>query len=152
MDQLKVADAREVVAALAKEGVPAGPVFWRQCYVERVFQEHNGFGKLRYAFRDPAACKDAGQYGEVSCPNVEWLEEQTVFVPTIRSTRPSTWTCSPPPSRRSSRRATVEHDRRTGNECAREIALMALQRPDGLWYTAVHLTDYFAAEAGGPDR
>jgi dTDP-4-amino-4,6-dideoxygalactose transaminase len=81
MDHLKVKDAREVVAALEKEGVPAGPVFWPQCYVERAFQEHNGFGRLKYPFRDPAAREEAVQYDKVSCPNAEWLEERTFFVP-----------------------------------------------------------------------
>lgn len=81
LEQLQVDDARQVVAALEAEGVPAGPVFWPQCYKERAFQEHNGFGRLRYPFRDPAARPEAVRYDLVRCENAAWLEQRTFWVP-----------------------------------------------------------------------
>ncbi len=80
-DRLRVRDAREVVAALEAEGIPAGPVMWPQCYREKAFQEHNGFGRLRYPFRDPAARPEAVRYDLVHCENAAWLEERTFWVP-----------------------------------------------------------------------
>lgn len=81
LEQLRVRDAREVVAALEAEGVPAGPVMWPQCYRERAFREHNGFGRLRYPFRDPAARPEAVRYDLVQCENAAWLEQRTFWVP-----------------------------------------------------------------------
>jgi dTDP-4-amino-4,6-dideoxygalactose transaminase len=81
MDRLKVDSARKVVAALEAEGVPAGPVMWPQCYRERAFREHNGFGRLRYPFRSPDTRPEAVQYDKVHCDNAAWLEERTFFVP-----------------------------------------------------------------------
>jgi dTDP-4-amino-4,6-dideoxygalactose transaminase len=81
MDRLKVDSARQVVAALEAEGVPAGPVMWPQCYQERAYQEHNGFGRLKYPFRSPDTRPEAVQYDKVYCPNAAWLEERTFFVP-----------------------------------------------------------------------
>ena len=71
----------EVVKAIEKEGVPAGPVMWPQCYKERAYQEHNGFGRLKYPFEDPNARKEAVQYDKAHCANAAWLEERTFFVP-----------------------------------------------------------------------
>jgi len=81
MGRLKVRSAREVVAALEAEGVPAGPVMWPQCYRERAFQEHNGFGRLKYPFRSPDTRPEAVRYDKVHCENAAWLEERTFFVP-----------------------------------------------------------------------
>jgi dTDP-4-amino-4,6-dideoxygalactose transaminase len=81
LDRLTVPAAREVVAAVEREGVPAGPVMWPQCYKEKAFQEHNGFGRLRYPFRSPDTRPEAVQYDRVHCPNAAWLEERTFFVP-----------------------------------------------------------------------
>lgn len=81
LEHLRVGDARQVVVALEAEGMPAGPVFWPQCYQERAFQEHNGFGRLRYPFRDPAARSEAVRYDLVRCENAAWLEQRTFWVP-----------------------------------------------------------------------
>ncbi len=72
---------RQIVAALNAEGVPAGPVLWPQCYQERAYQEHNGFGRLKYPFRSPDTRPEAVQYDKVFCPNAAWLEERTFWVP-----------------------------------------------------------------------
>lgn len=81
LDKLTVADAREVVRALEAEGIPCGPVLWPQCYRERAFQEHNGFGRLNYPFGDPNARPEAVDYSRVHCENAAWLETRTFFVP-----------------------------------------------------------------------
>jgi dTDP-4-amino-4,6-dideoxygalactose transaminase len=81
IEQLKGKMIGEVVKAIEREGVPAGPVMWPQCYRERAYQEHNGFGRLKYPFGDPNARKEAVQYDKVHCPNAAWLEERTFFVP-----------------------------------------------------------------------
>jgi dTDP-4-amino-4,6-dideoxygalactose transaminase len=80
VDQLR-ADARALVKALEAEGVPAGPVQWPQCYRERAYQEHNGFGRLKYPFESPATRPEAVQYDQVFCANAAWLEDRTFFVP-----------------------------------------------------------------------
>ncbi len=54
---------------------------WPQCYREKAFQEHNGFGRLRYPFRSPDTRAEAVEYDKVHCPNAAWLEERTFFVP-----------------------------------------------------------------------
>ncbi len=81
IEQLGGKTIGEVVKSIEKEGVPAGPVMWPQCYRERAYQEHNGFGRLQYPFEDPNARKEAVQYDKVHCPNAAWLEERTFFVP-----------------------------------------------------------------------
>jgi dTDP-4-amino-4,6-dideoxygalactose transaminase len=81
MEALRGNTIGEVVKAIEAEGVPAGPVMWPQCYREKAYQEHNGFGKLKYPFEDPAARPEAVEYGKYHCPNAAWLEERTFFVP-----------------------------------------------------------------------
>jgi dTDP-4-amino-4,6-dideoxygalactose transaminase len=81
IEQLGGKTIGEVVKAIEKEGVPAGPVMWPQCYKERAYQEHNGFGRLKYPFEDPNARPEAADYSKVHCPNAAWLEERTFFVP-----------------------------------------------------------------------
>lgn len=75
-------DKETFVKALAAEGIPVGHVLWPQSYKERAYQEHNGFGKARYPFRDPLANKESTDYSKVYCPNAAWLEERTFTVPT----------------------------------------------------------------------
>ncbi len=72
---------KQVVQALEAEGVPAGPVMWPQCYREKAYREHNGFGKLKYPFEDPSARPEAVDYAECQCEDAAWLEERTFFVP-----------------------------------------------------------------------
>jgi len=67
--------------AVEAEGVPAGPVLWPQMYLEKAYQEHNGFGRFNYPFGDPKARKSAVNYKKVACRNAQWLEERTFFVP-----------------------------------------------------------------------
>jgi dTDP-4-amino-4,6-dideoxygalactose transaminase len=71
----------DVVKAVEAEGVPAGPVMWPQCYREKAYQEHHGFGRLKYPFEDPNARGEAVRYDKTHCPNAAWLEERTFFVP-----------------------------------------------------------------------
>jgi dTDP-4-amino-4,6-dideoxygalactose transaminase len=81
LEALRVPSAKAVVEALEAEGVPAGPVMWPQCYRERAYQAHNGFGKLRYPFEDPNARPEAVDYASYHCENAAWLEGRTLFVP-----------------------------------------------------------------------
>jgi dTDP-4-amino-4,6-dideoxygalactose transaminase len=81
IDQLRQKDIATIVHAIEREGVPAGPVMWPQCYRERAYQEHNGFGRLRYPFEDPNAREEAVQYDKTYCANAAWLEDRTFFVP-----------------------------------------------------------------------
>ncbi|MGD0111938.1 MAG: DegT/DnrJ/EryC1/StrS family aminotransferase [Armatimonadota bacterium] len=81
LEALQVPSATEVVKALEAEGVPAGPVMWPQCYQEKAFREHNGFGKLKYPFEDPNARPEAVDYTKYHCANASWLESRTFFVP-----------------------------------------------------------------------
>lgn len=75
-------DGKKFFQALTEEGVPAGPVLWPQCYKERVFQEHNGYGRLQYPFRDPATRPEAVEYRNVFCANAAEVEPKVFFVPT----------------------------------------------------------------------
>ncbi len=77
-DRLSV-DGRDFFAAVAAEGVPAGPVLWPQCYKEQVYQRHNGPTHLKYPFRDPNTRPEAVNYSNVHCENAAWAEERTFF-------------------------------------------------------------------------
>jgi dTDP-4-amino-4,6-dideoxygalactose transaminase len=79
-DQL-TCDITGLTEALTAEGIPCGPVMWPQCYKERAYQEHNGFGRLKYPFRSPDTRPEAVQYDKTFCPNSAWVEERCFFVP-----------------------------------------------------------------------
>ncbi len=72
---------KQFTQALEAEGIPCGPVLWPQCYQERAYRNHNGFGRLNYPFGDPAARPEAVQYDRCYCPNAAYLEQNTFFVP-----------------------------------------------------------------------
>jgi dTDP-4-amino-4,6-dideoxygalactose transaminase len=74
-------DKAAFVRALEAEGVPVVFALWPQCYKEKAFQEHNGFGQARYPFRDPLANPASVAYDEVYCPDAAWLEERTFSFP-----------------------------------------------------------------------
>ena len=68
----------ELRDALDAEKVPVWRCFWPQCYKEKAYQEHNGFGKAKFPFRskeytDPGSV----DYGKVKCDNSAWCEERT---------------------------------------------------------------------------
>ena len=75
-------DLKQFTAALNAEGLPAGPVLWPQCYQEKAFVEHNGFGKLKYPFEDPATRPEAVNYAAEYCPNAAQVEKECFWVPT----------------------------------------------------------------------
>ena len=60
----------------------AGPVFWPQCYQEKAFVKHNGFGRLKYPFEDPAIRPEAVNYAAEYCPNAAQVEKECFRVPT----------------------------------------------------------------------
>jgi dTDP-4-amino-4,6-dideoxygalactose transaminase len=74
-------DKKTIIKALAAEGLPVWREFWPQCYKERAYLEHNGFGRYKFPFKskeytDPKSV----QYDKVYCPNAAWLEERTFIV------------------------------------------------------------------------
>lgn len=73
---------KEFTAALTAEGIPNGPVMWPQCYKEKVYAQHQGFGRLNYPFGDPATRPAAVDYKSSFSPNAAWVEERCFFVPT----------------------------------------------------------------------
>lgn len=75
-------DLKTFTQALTAEGIPNGPVMWPQCYLENAFQEHNGFGRLKYPFRSPDTRPEAVDYEKTFCPNAAWVEERCFWVPT----------------------------------------------------------------------
>ena len=74
-------DKKTILEALTAEGLPVWREFWPQCYKEKAFIDHNGFGTAKFPFRsseytDPESVK----YGKVFCPNAAWLEARTFIV------------------------------------------------------------------------
>ena len=74
-------DIRVFVEALGAEGIPCGPVLWPQCYKENAYQEHKGFGRLKYPFESPDTRPEAVQYDQVYCENADWVEQRCFWVP-----------------------------------------------------------------------
>lgn len=75
-----------VLKALTAEGVPNHPVFWPQCFKERAYQDHNGFGRAKFPFRsqeytDPARVR----YEDVACPEATRHQSST-FVTFVHPT------------------------------------------------------------------
>ena len=62
--------------ALEAEGVPVYGVQWPEMYAERAYAEQNGFGKLKYPFRDPNA--RVIDYTKVRCEKARWLADRTL--------------------------------------------------------------------------
>ncbi len=81
IDALSCNDARAFVEALSAEGIPCGPVQWPQCYKEIAYQEHKGFGRLKYPFHSPDTRPEAVQYDKVYCENADWVEQRCFWVP-----------------------------------------------------------------------
>lgn len=74
-------DKKTFLDALTAEGAPAWREFWPQCYKERAFVEHNGFGSRKFPFRSEEYTDAASvQYDKAHCPNAAWLEERTFIV------------------------------------------------------------------------
>lgn len=74
-EKLKVS-VKQFVQAMEAEGVPVYGVQWPEMYKEQVYIEQNGFGKLKYPFRDPNARKI--DYTKVECKKARWLSERTM--------------------------------------------------------------------------
>jgi dTDP-4-amino-4,6-dideoxygalactose transaminase len=77
LDRLKV-DKKRILEALTAEGLPVWREFWPQCYREKAFTEHRGFGRARFPFESKEYTEpSAVRYDRVHCPNAAWLEERT---------------------------------------------------------------------------
>jgi dTDP-4-amino-4,6-dideoxygalactose transaminase len=75
VDKLKCA-AKDFVAAINAEGVPAYSVQWPEMYKEDAYVLRKGFGAANYPFEDPKA--RAIDYAAVSCPTAHWLTDRTI--------------------------------------------------------------------------
>jgi len=80
IDSLSV-DVAGLRKAISAEGVPCGGAFWPQCYKERAFTEHRGFGNTEFPFDYPGTRPEAVDYKNTFCPNAAWVEERCFFVP-----------------------------------------------------------------------
>ncbi|MFA7230622.1 MAG: DegT/DnrJ/EryC1/StrS family aminotransferase [Victivallaceae bacterium] len=67
---------KEFVKAVGAEGVPCYGVLWPEMYKERAYQEQNGFGELKYPFKDPKARKI--DYSAFDCKKANWLAGRTM--------------------------------------------------------------------------
>ncbi len=64
--------------ALAQEKVPVWRCFWPQCYKEKAYREHNGFGTVKFPFKSKEYTNpESVKYTENHCPSAAWLEERT---------------------------------------------------------------------------
>ncbi len=64
--------------ALDCEKVPVWRCFWPQCYKEKAYREHNGFGKVKFPFKSKEYTNPKSvRYADVRCPNAAWLEKRT---------------------------------------------------------------------------
>ncbi|HYF49185.1 MAG TPA: DegT/DnrJ/EryC1/StrS family aminotransferase [Planctomycetota bacterium] len=64
------------IKALEAEGVPVYGVQWPEMYAEHAYIEQNGFGKLKYPFRDPNA--RVIDYTKIRCEKARWLADRTM--------------------------------------------------------------------------
>jgi dTDP-4-amino-4,6-dideoxygalactose transaminase len=74
-DALKVS-VKDFVKAMEAEGVPVYGVQWPEMYREKAFVEQNGFGALKYPFRDPNARQI--DYTQFDCQTAQWLSQRTM--------------------------------------------------------------------------
>ena len=74
-DRLKV-PVKQFVAAMEAEGVPVYGVQWPEMYKEKAYTERNGFGRLKYPFKDPNSRKI--DYATFNCKKAHWLSERTM--------------------------------------------------------------------------
>jgi dTDP-4-amino-4,6-dideoxygalactose transaminase len=75
IDKLKCT-AKEFVAAINAEGVPAYTVLWPEMYKEEAYVLRKGFGSANYPFEDPGARRI--DYSAANCPTAHWLTDRTI--------------------------------------------------------------------------
>jgi dTDP-4-amino-4,6-dideoxygalactose transaminase len=68
--------AKDFVAAINAEGVPAYTVQWPEMYREEAYLMRKGFGSANYPFEDPKARRI--DYATVNCPTAHWLTDRTI--------------------------------------------------------------------------
>lgn len=75
--------AKDFLAALTAEGVPAGGVLWPEMYKGRAFTDRNGFGIAKYPFHDPQA-HDI-DYSAFDCKQANWMTNRAInfFAPPV---------------------------------------------------------------------
>ncbi len=75
IDKLTVS-AKDFVAAIGAEGVPAYTVLWPEMYQEKAYVEKIGFGVANYPFYDPKARNI--DYRKFNCKTAKWLTDRTI--------------------------------------------------------------------------
>lgn len=75
VDKLTVS-AKEFVAAIGAEGIPAYTVLWPEMYQEKAYAEKIGFGTANYPFYDPKARNI--DYTRFNCKTANWLTDRTI--------------------------------------------------------------------------
>lgn len=79
MNALRVS-IRQVVDAMAAEGVPVSGTPWPEIYREEAFLNRRGFGRRNYPFGDPTA--RSVPYEQARCETARSLGERTLAFPT----------------------------------------------------------------------
>lgn len=78
IDKLSV-DTKQILKAMAAEGVPMYGIQWPESYRERAYMEHRGFGRSNFPFESKEYTDPASTcYDKVVCPNAQWLRDRTV--------------------------------------------------------------------------
>ncbi|MBN1675628.1 MAG: DegT/DnrJ/EryC1/StrS family aminotransferase [Kiritimatiellae bacterium] len=73
------ADTKQILAAMAAEGVPMYGIQWPESYREEAYVGHRGFGRHNFPFESREYTNpDSVRYDAVACPNARWLRDRTV--------------------------------------------------------------------------
>ena len=71
-------DIKQFLEAIDAEGVPAGPVFWPQSYMEDVFCEHVGQGRVNFPFESKEYTNpESVKYKDLHLPNAARCQGNT---------------------------------------------------------------------------
>lgn len=77
-DKLKAGiTVKDVIAAIATEGVPVYSVLWPEMYKEAAYTDQRGFGTARYPFHDPKA-RNINYSKDFNCKKANWMTDRTI--------------------------------------------------------------------------
>ncbi|MBE6394417.1 MAG: DegT/DnrJ/EryC1/StrS family aminotransferase [Lentisphaerae bacterium] len=69
-------DTKQVIAAIAAEGVPVYSVLWPEMYKEQAYTDRKGFGTVGYPFNDPRSRNI--DYTKFNCKMANWMTDRTI--------------------------------------------------------------------------
>ena len=69
-------DTKQVIAAIAAEGVPVYSVLWPEMYKEQAYTDRKGFGTASYPFYDPRSRNI--DYTKFNCKMANWMTDRTI--------------------------------------------------------------------------